>query len=125
MISASVAEIHFASYYDSHMVLQRAPQRAVVWGTATKIGDKVTVALSGHGNQTTKVIKNPEGSGGFWKATLPAISDKGPFSISVTSSEGTQSLDDVLFGDVWICSGQSNMDFPLRQVKINICIYNI
>ncbi|XP_041352047.1 sialate O-acetylesterase-like isoform X2 [Gigantopelta aegis] len=115
-ILSAVSEIRFASYYGSHMVLQRAPNRAVVWGTASKIGDTVTVAVSGQGHQTTKVVKNPEGSGGFWKATLPAISEKGPFSVTVTSSEGQQSLDDVLFGDVWICSGQSNMDFSMSQI---------
>ncbi|XP_041361501.1 sialate O-acetylesterase-like isoform X2 [Gigantopelta aegis] len=93
------------------MVLQRGPQRAVVWGTASTIGDVVTVTVSGHGHATGHVAND-----GTWKVKLPAITEHGPFTITAKSSEGHVTLTDVLFGDVWVCSGQSNMGFSLNHV---------
>lgn len=55
---------------------------------------------------------------GTWKVKLPAESNPGPFVIQIRSSEGSLSLTDVLFGDVWMCSGQSNMQFKMSEVMI-------
>ncbi|KAL3884153.1 hypothetical protein ACJMK2_030373 [Sinanodonta woodiana] len=109
--------ISFARSYGNHMVLQGAPNRAVLWGFAHKIGDIVHVSLNNHQVNTTTVIADPHGgSSGIWKVTLPAQNSKGPFVIRVSSSEGAATLSDVLFGDVWFCSGQSNMGFTMNQV---------
>ena len=51
---------------------------------------------------------------------LPAITDPGPFVVDVRSSDGHVTLNDVLFGDVWVCSGQSNMEFEMRKVSMAI-----
>lgn len=54
-----------------------------------------------------------------WVVTLPPTSDIGPFSITAISKmSGSITLNDVLFGDVYICSGQSNMQFTVSQVGI-------
>ena len=52
-----------------------------------------------------------------WKAVLPATEAGGPYTVTATSQKhGSATLQDVLFGDVWICSGQSNMQFTVPQV---------
>jgi sialate O-acetylesterase len=54
---------------------------------------------------------------GYWSVTLDPIQNGGPYSISAFAEDGdTITLDDVLFGDVWVCSGQSNMQFSTDQV---------
>lgn len=61
----------------------------------------------------------PEGSG-IWKVTLDSQGAGGPHTIKATSvvnnAAETITLEDVLFGDVWVCSGQSNMEFTVSQV---------
>ncbi|XP_067675186.1 sialate O-acetylesterase-like isoform X2 [Haliotis asinina] len=115
LLAGSDGALKFASYYQDHMVLQRGPQQAVIWGHATKLGDTVTVAIAGHGSVTGVVTKDAAGHG-MWKVKLPAMTDKGPFTVSAKSSEGTVTIKDVLFGDVWLCGGQSNMGFPAGHV---------
>ncbi|XP_041350889.1 sialate O-acetylesterase-like [Gigantopelta aegis] len=98
------------------MVLQRGPQKAIIWGTADTVGERVTVTIHGHGHVTTHVTKHPSKSGGIWKVKLPAITAHGPFTVLAKSSEGEATLHDVLFGDVWVCSGQSNMEFSMYNI---------
>lgn len=99
------------------MVLQAKPFSAIVWGFG-EVGQSVAVRL-GSENHTTEVIKGPGGLG-VWKVTLDAQDAGGPYTIIATSKVGETtssiSLEDVLFGDVWVCSGQSNMQFTLTQV---------
>ena len=98
----------FASYYGDHMVLQRGPQQAILWGYGPSPGSNVTVLLSGKTSITVNVD-----SGNTWRVKLAAVTDTKPHTISAMSSAGTIMLEDILFGDVWICSGQSNMQFTL------------
>lgn len=104
-------QLRLASYYSDHMVLQRGPQRAVIWGTASRNGDTVTAQVRGQGSAVTGTVQN-----GAWKLKLPAVTSTEPHVITVSSSEGTVTLNDVLFGDIWLCSGQSNMEFSMSQV---------
>ena len=105
------------------MVLQRAPQRAIVWG----YGDPTTVTTLTIDDRiyTTMSSSEPENERGesIWSVTLDAVSEEGPFDIAVSQplANGTRvniTMHDVLFGDVWLCSGQSNM------VKTVSWIYN-
>jgi sialate O-acetylesterase len=103
------------------MVLQRAPQKAVVWGfgdaqklTTLTINDKIytTISETKSGNESGESI---------WSVTLDPVSSEGPFDIHVSQplANGTLvtiTLHDVLFGDVWICSGQSNMQFTVDMM---------
>ena len=71
-------------------------------------------------------ITGPEGSG-IWKVTLDSQGAGGPHTITATSRVDnvtvTITLEDVLFGDVWVCSGQSNMQFAVSQVLATYIMY--
>ena len=63
---------------------------------------------------------------GVWLVKLDAQDAGGPYTIKATSKVDTRTLEilleDVLFGDVWICSGQSNMQFTVHQVRYRTII---
>ena len=101
----------FANYYTHHMVLQKAPAQAHIWGTGGAINQSVIVVMDG------QTVATPAANdAGVWEVLLPATVEGGPHTISVTSNGTTVSLRDVLFGDVWICSGQSNMEYHMNKV---------
>ena len=52
---------------------------------------------------------------GVWSLTLPAMPAGGPFTLGARTASKTQTANDVLVGDVWLCSGQSNMEWPVRN----------
>ena len=90
-----------------HMVLQR--DRPVgVWGWADP-GGRVTVRLAGASASATV------GADRTWRAELPAMGAGGPYTMTVDGAR-TTTVRDVLVGEVWLASGQSNMEFPLRRV---------
>lgn len=96
----------------SHMVLQRAPKNARVWGWATP-GDKVTVTLA-----ETTAVQSTADSSGAWSVSLPPQCPAGCVGkqLTITSADGgSQVLTDVGFGDVLFCSGQSHMTFSVNQ----------
>ncbi|HME00811.1 MAG TPA: sialate O-acetylesterase [Terriglobia bacterium] len=89
----------------SHMVLQR--DRPIhIWGWSTP-GDKVSVEFHGTSRDTTG------DSLGEWSVFLPPEAAGGPYQLTVISGNKIV-LDDVLIGDVWFASGQSNMEMPLK-----------
>jgi len=92
------------------MVLQRdKPVR--VWGWAEKSGD-VTVTFSGQQKTSTA---GPEGK---WLVTLdPMAANASDQSLRIVSGETSLTYENVLVGDVWICGGQSNMEWPLRNSR--------
>ncbi|XP_049339723.1 sialate O-acetylesterase isoform X1 [Astyanax mexicanus] len=105
----------FASYYGDHMVLQKAPAGAVLWGYGSS-GAQVKILLSGpNSTQTITTAVND----GIWKVRLEPVPAGGPYNLTAIQ-KGTSSskilLTDLLFGDVWLCGGQSNMAFTLAQV---------
>jgi sialate O-acetylesterase len=95
------------------MVLAAAPKQAMVWGFCPP-GSTVDVSI---GSATVRATIGPgqgDGSHTTWRALLPAT--KGGFdkhNITATSAGTTLTLTDVLFGEVWVCSGQSNMEYPI------------
>ncbi|NDK38134.1 9-O-acetylesterase [Pseudoxanthomonas gei] len=93
--------------FQDHAVLQRG-QPIRVWGSATP-GQDVRVALAGSRGRA-----RADGEG-RWQVSLPALPAGGPHRLTVRSGQRTQSLEDVLVGDVWLCSGQSNMELPVRR----------
>lgn len=112
----------FANYYQDHMVLQHAPQRAIVWGYTDATNTSLTLTI---GDRVYQTISSPSltdpTNGSMWTVQLDPQTEEGPFQINVTQKlpNGTSDtivLNDVLFGDVWVCSGQSNMGFPLHQM---------
>ena len=104
----------FVSYtLGDHMVLQRAPQQAVIWGH-TKPGATVTTKFDSVGTYTATA-----GADGVWRQKLPAtVASKRTYTIAVSGSAGeAQTLSDVLFGDVYLCGGQSNMQFAMGAIE--------
>ncbi len=96
--------------FSDHMVLQR-DQALPVWGTA-KPGEAITVAFAGQVKTTTA------DAGGTWKVKLdplPASSDGRELTVKSGSAESR--VADVVVGDVWLCSGQSNMHFRMASVE--------
>jgi sialate O-acetylesterase len=102
------------------MVLQRAPQRSIVWGYSDTFNAPITLSLNNKVYQTMSSSTPSADSVGasIWSVTLDAQTEEGPFQVKVTQTLAngtleTMTLNDVLFGDVWICSGQSNMQFSV------------
>ncbi|XP_077421855.1 sialate O-acetylesterase [Vanacampus margaritifer] len=103
----------FASYYGNHMVLQMSPERAVVWGYGSPEGAQVTVYLSGPMKYNSSPVTVEKG---IWRVTLDPVEAGGPYNLTAVLQNSSATLTDVLFGDVWICSGQSNMYFKTSQI---------
>ncbi|NWV84443.1 SIAE acetylesterase, partial [Dasyornis broadbenti] len=106
----------FASYYGDHMVLQKKPSGAVVWGHG-ELGAVVTMTLSGAGGliimKKTAQVKGPSGT---WTTFLDPMDGGGPYTLTAEQGLENVTLRDIYFGDVWLCSGQSNMAMTVLQV---------
>ncbi|MGB8194564.1 MAG: sialate O-acetylesterase [Chitinophagaceae bacterium] len=100
------ADIRLPRIFSDHMVLQRN-KPIHIWGWAAP-GEAVKVSL-GTATQSTKAGKQ-----GKWEVSLPQMSAGGPYTLSVSGKNKIQ-LNDVLIGEVWLCGGQSNMEWPLRS----------
>ncbi len=99
------AEVKLPDVLRSGMVMQR-DEPVALWGTADP-AEAVQVKL---GAATVKTVADAKGS---WQVRLPAMAAGGPHELSVTG-KNTVTLTDILFGEVWLCAGQSNMSFPLK-----------
>ncbi len=100
----SFANTRLPKIFGDNMVLQRN-QPIPVWGWADA-GEKVTVQF----NKQVKSIK--AGKDGRWMIRLDAEAAGGPFEL-VVKGKNVVSINNVLVGEVWICSGQSNMEMPI------------
>lgn len=107
MAATTWADVQCASTYSDHMVLQRGKPVAV-WGTATP-GEKVTVQIAKAKKSTTA------DKGGRWSLKLPAQQAGGPFQLQV-NGKNQLTFNDVYIGEVWLCSGQSNMQVPVSKL---------
>lgn len=97
----------FARIFGDHAVLQRG-QPVRVWGTAMP-RQRLTLSIDGH------PVAVVAASDGAWQADLPAMEAGGPHSLSIEDDSGHKtSLNDILVGDVFLCSGQSNMEFLVK-----------
>lgn len=108
LIAASAsADVTLPHVFGSHMVLQR--DRAIlVWGWADR-EEEVSVQI---GDRPAVIAAADKA--GAWRVTLPAMRAGGPFTVKV-AGKNTITLDDVLVGEVWLCSGQSNMEMVVAS----------
>ena len=104
-VHAARAEVRLPAIFSDNMVLQRQKPIAV-WGWADD-GEQVTIKLGKNGVST-------EAKDGKWRVYLPAMKAGGPYTLTV---KGQNELirTNVLMGEVWICSGQSNMEWRMAQ----------
>lgn len=100
------AAVSVTNLFGDHMVLQRGGPVAV-FGRA-EAGEGVTVSIAG---QTVGTVANAAGD---WKVSLPAMEAGGPHQLVITASNELV-FEDVLVGEVWIASGQSNMQWPVKR----------
>ncbi len=108
LASVAGAEVRLPHIFGDHMVLQRdAP--LPVWGWADP-GEEVSVTL---GQETQRAKADP---GGAWRVTLAPKPAGGPHELRV-EGRNRITLRDVLVGEVWLCSGQSNMEMGVTLVK--------
>jgi len=106
LANLALAELRLPSVIGSNMVLQR-DKPIPVWGWAAA-GDEVTITLGAGG----KKIK--AGEDGRWAVKLDALPAGGPHELKVTAAGKEIVLSNVLVGEVWLCSGQSNMEWSVR-----------
>jgi sialate O-acetylesterase len=105
--AASQANVTLPHIFGSHMVLQR--DRAIpVWGWADA-GEEVQVKLADQ-----PAVSATAGPDGAWRVNLPPQQAGGPVALTVTG-KNTIALEDVLIGEVWVCSGQSNMEMTVAS----------
>jgi len=100
--------IRLPALIGNNMVLQ---QHATinVWGWADA-GEKVIIQASWQ-NIPSAAITSADGN---WKTTLNTPAAGGPYKMTITGNDYTITIDNIMIGEVWICSGQSNMEFTLR-----------
>jgi sialate O-acetylesterase len=105
--SSLFGEVKLPAIFGDNMVLQQKTD-AAIWGTAEKSAT-VKVITSWNG----KLYTVKAGSDGKWKVKVATPSAGGPYEISISDSK-TLKLKNVLIGEVWVCSGQSNMEMPVK-----------
>ncbi|TCC88474.1 sialate O-acetylesterase [Pedobacter hiemivivus] len=103
------AQLRIPGYFSDHMVLQRA-QPVKIWGWANA-GSTANVTFNSV--TYTATVKDD----GTWSVNLPVTKAGGPYDIKIVSAQSSIILKDVLFGDVWFCSGQSNMNFRMSAIN--------
>ncbi|ANW95418.1 hypothetical protein AXE80_03595 [Wenyingzhuangia fucanilytica] len=105
------ANVSLNAIFSNHMVVQRET-KIPVWGWA-EAGEKITLETTWGEKEETIAKEN-----GTWKITLKTPKAGGPFKIIITGKNKIV-IDDVLSGEVWLCTGQSNMDFALVKFLNN------
>ena len=109
MAQTAFTQVKLCRLFSNHAVLQRQ-KPLPVWGWAQP-NEAVTVQLAG---QTIKTQADTEGA---WRVSFPPFEAGGPFKMTVEAASDTVSVSDILFGEVWLCSGQSNMELTVAQAK--------
>ena len=99
--------IEVAPLFSDHMVLQRN-MPVPVWGKA-KPSEEITVSIGSRKAKTATDIN------GHWKIHLAELKAGGPHELKIETKDEKIIIRDVMVGEVWLCSGQSNMEFPMKK----------
>jgi len=102
------AAVRLPSLIGNNMVLQQN-STIKVWGWADA-GEKVTVQTNWL-TASTSAITTAEGN---WKTTIKTPKAGGPYTLTITGRDYSITIENVMIGEVWLCSGQSNMEFTMR-----------
>ena len=114
----SEAELAVAKLFSSGMVLQEAPSRAALFGTYSEAPVIVSLLCDSF-EEPVSLEAELDDMNLRWLATLPPVSSFSSCNISITSGAEEILLEEVLFGDVWFCAGQSNMGWALGGIENN------
>ena len=104
------AKVTLPKIFSDGMVMQRETN-ANLWGTAK---GSATVSITTSWDGKTYSVK--AGKDGKWKTSVPTPKAGGPYRITLSDGEETV-LDNILIGELWLCSGQSNMEMPMKGFK--------
>lgn len=111
LVAPGRADVTLAPFFQNHAVLQ-CDQPVPVWGKADP-GEAVSVAF---GRQRVVTTAGPDG---HWRVSLAPLAASAQPAGLVVTGRNTVRLADVLVGEVWLCSGQSNMEFPVDDPTSN------
>lgn len=107
-LQSTRGEIKVATIFGDNMVIQQGIN-APIWGTALP-GEKITVSFAGF------ISMAQADSQGKWMIKMPRLEYGGPYNMTISGTE-TITLKNVMVGEVWFASGQSNMEFTVASVK--------
>jgi sialate O-acetylesterase len=107
-VAGARAEVKLPALISDGMVLQQG-MKVSIWGTADP-GEQITVTIK---DQEARGVADRDGQ---WNVRLGPLSPGGPFTLTI-AGKNTITLHDVLVGEVWVCSGQSNMELPVSAVN--------
>lgn len=105
------AKVNLPAFFSDGMVMQRNVQ-SNLWGTATPKA-QVTIT-TGWDQLTHSTTADAEGA---WQISVQTPDAGGPYQLTFSDGEATATLNNVLVGELWICSGQSNMEMPMKGFK--------
>ena len=105
---AGISQVTFPPLFNCNMVLQQGIP-IPVWGWASP-GEKVTVTLE------KNIVTTRTGKDGKWRVNLPKMDYGGPFKMTIKGKD-LHTFGNVMIGEVWVCSGQSNMEFKVASTK--------
>lgn len=110
LLNTSVfAQVKLARLFSDHVVLQR--QKPIpVWGWAKAL-EKVKVTLA------QQTVQTKADASGKWIVKFNPMEAGGPHTLNVSAKSGQASVNDILIGEVWLCSGQSNMEWSVASAK--------
>jgi sialate O-acetylesterase len=108
LASAALADVKLPAIFTDHMVLQQG-QKNRVWGKADP-GEDIVVIIAGQ-RHTAKADNT-----GKWQVALDSLQVGGPHTLAITG-KNKLAVEDILVGEVWICSGQSNMQWSVSQAN--------
>jgi sialate O-acetylesterase len=106
-VQSLFAQLKISPLFSNHAVLQRQ-KPLPVWGKANP-NEEITVNFA---QKTQKTVTNTEG---VWRVTFAAMEAGGPFDMTVSNTKDTLKVSDILMGEVWLCSGQSNMEWRVSN----------
>jgi len=105
---AGISQVTLPPLFNCNMVLQQGIP-IPVWGWASP-GEKVTVTLD------KNVAVTLTGKNGKWRVNLPKMNYGGPYKMTV-KGKNFRTIENIMIGEVWVCSGQSNMEFRVISAK--------
>lgn len=114
LATAAIAQLQLPAVFSNGMVLQQKTKVAVWgWGNAS---ERVSIVGSWAPRDT---IRTTVSNDGRWSAQLPTAQAGGPYTMDVFAGSGRVHFSDVLLGEVWLCSGQSNMEWSANTGILN------
>ena len=101
------ADVKLPNVFSDHMVLQQGQENRI-WGTATA-GESISISIA------DKSIETKADAKGYWETKLPSMkASSNPIKLTIKGSSVVE-INDILVGEVWICSGQSNMQWTVAS----------